>query len=105
MGYLALLFLISILAVRGVEFFIFIKKVVKICHDYDWKYVNDGNDLLLLDILDNEHYYISKTWSAYNFLYLKGPSPLKMFFSFKQLLITNQYNKEVLNKIRKYEVV
>jgi hypothetical protein len=58
--------------------------------------------MLVLEIIKKD-YYLTQTWSAYNFLYLKGPSPLSMFFSFKGLSLEKQYDKEVVKKINEYE--
>ena len=80
------------------------KKVSKMCNKYDWKYINE-NPESLIDKMKNENgYYLTSEWSAYNFLYLKGPSPKEMFLSFKRLTIENQYNKEVVDKLKKYEI-
>lgn len=96
------IFLILIL-VRGIETYLFIKKVSKVCHQYDWKQVNN-DDMLILEIKEKDYYLTSK-WSAYNFMFLKGPSPMSMFFSFKILTIENQYNNEIVDKLRKNEVI
>lgn len=96
------IFLILVLiVVRGLETYLFIKKVSKVCHQYDWKQVNN-DDMLILEIKEKD-YYLTSNWSAYNFMFLKGPSPLSMFFSFKILTIENQYNNEVINKLMKNE--
>lgn len=96
------IFLILIL-VRVLETYLFIKKVSKVCHQYDWKQVNN-DDMLILEIKEKD-YYLTSNWSAYNFMFLKGPSPIAMFFSFKILTIENQYNNEVVDKLKKYEVI
>lgn len=96
------IFLILIL-VRVLETYLFIKKVSKVCHQYDWKQVNN-DDMLILEIREKD-YYLTSNWSAYNFMFLNGPSPMSMFFSFKILTIENQYNKEVVDKLIKNEVI
>ena len=96
------IFLILIL-VRVLETYLFIKKVSKVCHQYDWKQVNN-DDMLILEIKEKD-YYLTSNWSAYNFMFLNGPSPMSMFFSFKILTIENQYNKEVVDKLIKNEVI
>lgn len=98
------LIIISIFITRGVELYFFIKKISKICNRYDWKHV-DHNDLLLIEMLTDEDYTKTREWSAYNFLYDKGPSPLDMFISFKPFTIEAQYNKEVVDKLKKYEII
>jgi hypothetical protein len=81
------------------------KRVSKICNKYDWKHI-DKNPLCLLDKMENENdYYLTSEWSAYNFLFLKGPSPKQMFLSFKPLTIEKQYNKEVVERLKEYEII
>lgn len=90
---------------RVIEFVLFMKKVSKVCHKYDWKYVNK-NPMHLLDIIKNRKtYYMTSEWSAYNFLFLKGPSPKSMFLSFRRLTIENQYNKEAIDRLKEYEII
>ena len=92
-----------LLLARYFEVKIFLRKVSKICNKYDWKYINE-NPLCLLDKMKNENgYYLTSEWSAYNFLFLKGPSPKQMYLSFKPLTLENVYDKEVLEKLKKYE--
>jgi len=94
-----------IFVTRIIEFIFFMKKVSKTCHKYDWKYVNK-NPMCLLDIMKNRKtYYLTSEWSAYNFLYLKGPNPKIMFLSFKRLTIESQYNKEVVDRLKEYEAI
>jgi hypothetical protein len=50
-------------------------------------------------------YYMTNDWSAYNFLYLKGPNPISMFLSFKKLTIENQYNKKIVDRLKEYEII
>ena len=101
---IAIWFISLVLVVRYIEFSIFMKKVSKICNKYDWKYINE-NPECLIDKMKNENgYYLTSEWSAYNFLFLKGPSPKQMFLSFKPLTIKNQYNKEAVDKLKKYEI-
>ena len=100
--------LISILTVfamiitRGIELYFFLKRVSRKCYKYDWKHV-DHNGHLLVEMLTDEDYTKTREWSAYNFLFFKGPSPLEMFFSFKSLNIETQYNQEAVKKLRQYE--
>jgi hypothetical protein len=102
---IAIWFISLILIVRYIEFSIFMKKVSKICNKYDWKHINK-NPLCLLDKMKNENgYYLTSEWSAYNFLFLKGPSPKDMFFSFKSLTIENQYDKESIERLKEYEII
>jgi hypothetical protein len=98
-------FIFVTLVTRIIEFYLFMKKLNKICHKYDWKYVNKNPMGLVAIIKDRKTYYLTSEWSAYNFLYLKGPSPKNMFLSFKRLTIESQYNKEVIDRLKEYEVI
>lgn len=95
--------ILILILVRVLETYLFIKKVSKVCHQYDWKQVNN-DDMLILEIREKD-YYLTSNWSAYNFMFLNGPSPIAVFFSFKILTIENQYNKEVVDKLIKNEVI
>ena len=102
---IAIWFISLVLIVRYIEFTIFMKKVSKVCNKYDWKHINK-NPLCLIEKMKNENdYYLTSEWSAYNFLFLKGPSPKKMFLSFKPLTIEKQYNEQVINKLKEYEII
>lgn len=93
------------LITRIIEFILFMKKLSKICFEYDWNYINK-HPINLLDVIkDRKLYYLTSEWSAYNFLYLKGPSPKSMFLSFKRLTIENQYNKEIIERLKEYEAI
>ena len=89
---------------RGIDCYLFIKRVSKICQKYDWKVI-DENPKLLLDKMENDNYHMTNGWSAYNFLFMKGPSPILMFLNFKPLTIETQYNEDVVNRINKYEII
>ena len=102
---IAIWFICLVLVTRYIEFTIFMKKVSKVCNDYDWKYMNK-HPMCLLDKMKNENgYYLTSEWSAYNFLFLKGPSPKEMFLSFRPLTIKNQYNEEAVEKLKEYEII
>ena len=92
----------AMLITRGVELYIFLKNVSRTCSKYDWKHV-DHNGHLLVEMFTDDDYTKTREWSAYNFLFYKGPSPLEMFFSFKSLKIETQYNKAAVKKLRQYE--
>lgn len=85
--------------IRVVKFRKFLKSITKVCHIYDWKCVDENGDLLL-EIIEDE-YWKEAEWSAYNFLYLKGPSPFKMFFSFKALELKSFYEEKIIEKVKK----
>jgi len=86
------------LLIRAINFRKFIKNITKVCHIYDWKHVDENGELLLEIVKDD--YWIKAEWSAYNFLYLKGPSPWKMFFSFKSLELKNFYDAKIIEKVK-----
>ena len=90
--------LVLVFLLRAIQVYLFIKQVSRECDIYDWINV-DKNPLRLLEILEDD-YYMDAKWSAYNFLFLKGPSPVNMFFSFKRLTIENIYSKEVVTKLK-----
>ena len=94
--------LILVILLRVVQVYLFIKQVSRECDIYDWMSV-DENPLRLIEILEDD-YYVTAEWSAYNFLFLKGPSPLSMFFSFKRLTIENIYSKEVVARLNGDEI-
>ena len=48
------------------------RNISKVCHLYDWKHVDENGELLLEIIKEN--YWINSKWSAYHFMYLKGPN-------------------------------
>ena len=78
---------ILLISVRALELYLFIKRVSKICKAHDWKHVDlDENSSLVLEIMKKDYHLTSK-WSALNFLFLEGPSPLNMFLSFKPLIL------------------
>jgi hypothetical protein len=99
---LIILFAITLLVVRGIQVYMFIQHISKKCDIYDWRYV-DEHPMSLLEIIEDDYYVVSE-WSAYNFLFLKGPSPLSMFFSFKRLTLENIYSEENVDKLKKYEI-
>lgn len=84
----------------------FLAKTSKICHDYDWQFAQyEGlkNNDYVMEITFNRNYHLENDWSAYQFMIMNGPSPIKMFFSFKPLTIEAQYNNNVIDRLRKYE--
>lgn len=97
---LVLLFVI----IRIIETYNFIKRVNRICGQYDWKYVETHGDLVL-EMLKKDYYTDGNEWSAYYFLFLKGPNPLTLFFSLKPIRLESQYNKEALDKLKEYEII
>ena len=98
---LLLIGVILLISVRALEFYKFVKEINKVCKAHDWKHV-DENSSLVLEIIKKD-YHLTNKWSALNFLFLQGPSPLSMFLSLKPLTLEKQYNEEILNKVKRYE--
>jgi len=98
-----LILVVLFLIVRTFRVYFFIKRVSKLCNKYDWNFVED-NERYVLNIME-DNYYLYSEWSAYNFLFLKGPSPINMFFSLKPLTIEKQYNTYAVNKLKEYEII
>ena len=92
-----ILILISLI-IRVIKFRKFMKNITKVCHMYDWKHVDEHGELLLEIIEDN--YWMSSKWSAYNFMYLQGPNPWRIFFSFKKLKLDNFYDPTVIETVK-----
>ncbi|MDG0973362.1 MAG: hypothetical protein P8O07_04315 [Crocinitomicaceae bacterium] len=84
--------------IRFIQMKKFLKNISTICYMYDWKIVDEEPEKLL-EIL-KENYYVKAEWSAYNFLFLQGPSPYSIFFSFKVLDIYNFYEKSIVDKVK-----
>jgi len=97
---LVLFLFIGLFLIRAIELYRFLKKVSRICYEYDWKFIS-YYEQYIPEIVKKD-YYLKSEWSAYNFMFLNGPSPLKMFFSFKVLTIENIYNKDIIEKVKKY---
>lgn len=79
------------------------------CYKYDWKYIDEQTDidggLLLLEVVKDKEYFRIHEWSAYNFLYLNGPSPFSIFISCKFLKLESIYSIEKLEKFKKYGLI
>lgn len=91
--------LLSILIFRFVLVYYFIKKISKLCFLYDRRFVKKNNEYFI-EMVRDKHYFRKSSWSAYNFLFLKGPSFTQMVFSLKPLTLESQYDKESVNKLR-----
>jgi hypothetical protein len=103
--WISVVFLIMVLiGVRVLQVYLFIKKVSKVCADYDWKHIDHNTDLLL-EWMKGDDFYMSREWSAYNFMFMKGPNPLLMFFSLKPLTIRGQYTIEIVERLGKYNIL
>lgn len=86
------LIVLCVFIVRGIQLYLFLKKVSELCNIYDWKHA-DKHGFPAIEILEKNDYYMTSKWSAYNFLFIQGPDPMLMFFSLKPLRIEEQYNK------------
>lgn len=100
---LVILLLVVLIVVRIIHVYLFMKKISKLCDKYDWKHI-DVNPDLLIDVLQDEKYYENCEWSAYYFLFLKGPNPFSFFFTLKPLTIERQYSKQAVERLNKYEL-
>jgi len=102
------LFVVGILFVRVFEYMIFIKQVNKICHKYDWIFVNqEGNESEAARMIKNPvNYVFEEGWSAYNFTIIKNNGyGLSRFFSPQLYTIENIYGQEIANKFKQYEII
>ena len=91
---------------RIFQYFKFFKLVSKIYYIYDRNYLNehgDENHQLISDYMDKDHTTKSE-WSAYKWLFLKGPSPYSILFSLKPLTIEGQYGSDAVNTLTTYYV-
>lgn len=98
------LIIFGILIIRGIELYLFLKKVSKVCNKYDWKHA-DKYGFPAVEMMMRADYYTTSKWSAYHFLFMNGPNPLLMFFSLKPLTIEGQYNKDAIDRLKEHEVI
>lgn len=84
---------------RLILVYFFIKKISKLCFTYDRRFVKKNNEYFI-EMVKDKYYFKKSTWSAYNFLFLRGPSFIQMVFSIKPLTLESQYDKESVNKLR-----
>lgn len=101
---LLIIFLGLVLATRAIEFWMFFRHLYKVCNDYNWKHIDRNPDLLIEAIETNDYKY-KLDWSAYKFMFLAGPHPVKIFFTLKRLTLDNIYGKDNVVKLREYEVI
>ena len=102
------LIVLTIVAIvtRIIQVYKFLTLVSKLCRIYDRNYVDkhgDGNIQLILDIMEKD-YHLKSQWSAYQWVFFKGPNPWLMPFSLKPLTIDGQYGKETAEKFIEYYV-
>ena len=102
---LTFILILVLLIVRFIHVYTFYRRVSEVCNKYDWKYIDEYGDPLLDVLADEDKYYVKAEWSAYNFLFLKGPSPLNVFFSLKPLKIESQYSVKAVERLKKYELI
>jgi hypothetical protein len=96
---------ILLIILRVFEVYKFIKNLSKVCNEYDLKYINKHPMCAIDMIKDRDNYFTRCEWSAYNFIYLKGPSPREMFLSLKPLTLERQYNNYVISRLKNYEII
>lgn len=86
-----LLFLILI-TVRFLEFMVFMKKINSLCNDFNWKLMDFRPSYFVEAYKYNgDDYRFHFDWSSHKFLFLKGLSPIKMYFQPKILIPENFY--------------
>lgn len=91
--------LLSFILFRFILVYFFIKKISKLCFSYDRSFVKKNNEYFV-EMVRDKQYFKKSAWSAYNFLFLKGPSFTKMVFSLKPLTLESQYDRESVNKLK-----
>ena len=91
---------------RVVQTYKFLKTVSRLCYIYDRNYLNkhgEKNIQIVLDFL-KEDYHLTAKWSAYQWVFFKGPNPWLMPFLMKPLTIEGQYGKSTVNAFTEYYV-
>lgn len=96
-----LVLIILLIVIRSFEFHRFMKILKTRCRNYDRKHIDANPDLALDYMIEN--YHTKCDWSAFKFVFFNGPSPINIFFSFKILRIENIYNKDIVEKLNRYE--
>ena len=98
--------LVLVFLFKTVQVYKFLKLISRFCYIYDRNYINEHGDEDISIILDytKEKYHLTAEWSAYNWMFFKGPNPYMMVFLLKPLTVEIQYGKEVMSKLRKYYV-
>ena len=102
---IAVLAIVAIVT-RIVQVYKFLKLVSKLCRIYDRNYVDkhsDGNIQLIWDLMEKD-YHLKSQWSAYQWVFFKGPNPWLMPFSLKPLTIEGQYGESTVRKFIEYYV-
>jgi hypothetical protein len=102
---LSILIVVTI-STRIFQVYKFLKLVSKLCNIYDRNYINEHGDTNISIVLEyiKENYHLTAEWSAYKWMFFKGPSPFSMFFSFEILDIEGQYGKKAVDKLAEYHV-
>ena len=98
--------IVLVLLFRTVQVYKFLKLVSKLCNIYDRNYINEHGDINISIVLEyiKENYHLTAEWSAYKWMFFKGPSPYSMFFSFEILDIEGQFGKKAVDKLAEYHV-
>lgn len=92
---------------RVVQTYKFLKTVSKLCRIYDKKYVYKWFEVNpeIITSAQKDNYHLTESWSAYQWVFFKGPNPWLMPFSLKSLTIEGQYGKQVVDKFMEYGVL
>lgn len=92
---------------RVVQVYRFINMINKLCNIYDRNYLNEHGDSNIQIVFDymQKDYHLTSEWSAYKWMFFKGPSPYGMVFSLKPITIEGQYGKETVDRLEQYGVI
>lgn len=102
---LSILAVITI-ATRIFQVYKFLKLVSKLCHIYDRNYMNEHGDTNIRIVFEymKENYHLTAEWSAYKWMFFKGPNPYLIFFSIEPITIEGQYGKDAVDRLNQYTV-
>lgn len=94
------------IATRIYQIYKFLKMVSRFCHIYDRNYINEHGDTNIQIVFEymKENYHLTAEWSAYKWMFFKGPNPYLMFFSINPLTIEGQYGKKAVDRLNQYAV-
>jgi len=98
--------IVLVLLFRTVQVYKFLRLVSKLCNIYDRNYMNEHSDeniQLVLDFMKKD-YHLTAEWSAYQWVFFKGPNPYLMVFLFRPLTIEGQYGESTVRKFIDYYV-
>ena len=96
------LLILVVLTTRFLAWRRFMRYISKICDRYDKQCIFKANRIpeLIAKLKDPDAYFLHHDWSAYHFLFLKGPHPYPILFSFRAYKIENFYSTSVIERLR-----